>query len=356
MKSPKTALFFALFLALFTFSATSPGENVELEEAKQYLNEGNTKKATGILKRLVATKTLSAESHIEASELLAVAYIFDGDEEEAEDVFANLISEHKEYKYPHYQPPKQPKSNDTSWCWTHPHLAKSYLTALKKAGVSLKIEPQGPGIQTIAIIDFENNSVDDAEKLNNFGRALAKIMISDFVVFSKLQVVERERLQFLLDELELTDKKVGGKQIMDPASAPRVGKFLGAHSFIFGSFIKLGKTFRIDARIVKTETGEIFKTASVEGKPQDILKLASELTLKITKGLNIDIEKVERKKLDEMGEDRVPLEAWALLGDAESLSDQEQYKNASKKLVQALEVAPEFQQAKDMLRVLQHLV
>ncbi len=181
-------------------------------------------------------------------------------------------------------------------------------------------------------------------------------MISDFVVLSKLQVVERERLQFLLDELELTDKKVGGKQIMDPASAPRVGKFLGAQSFIFGSFIKLGKTFRIDARIVKTETGEIFKTASVEGKPQDILKLASELTLKITKGLDIDIEKAERKKLDEMGKDRVPLEAWALLGDAESLSDQEQYKDASKKLVQALEVAPEFQQAKDMLRVLEHLV
>ncbi len=161
-------------------------------------------------------------------------------------------------------------------------MAKSYLTALKKTGASLKIEPQGPGIQTIAIIDFENNSIDDAEKLNNFGRALAKIMISDFVVLSKLQVVERERLQFLLDELELTDKKVGGKQIMDPASAPRVGKFLGAQSFIFGSFIKLGKTFRIDARIVKTETGEVFKTASVEGKPQDILKLASELTLKIT--------------------------------------------------------------------------
>ncbi|MCH8956049.1 hypothetical protein IIA28_12145, partial [candidate division KSB1 bacterium] len=51
-----------------------------------------------------------------------------------------------------------------------------------------------------------------------------------------------------------------------------------------------------------------------------------------------------------------PLEAWALLGDAESLSDQEQYKDASNKLKQALAVAPEFRQAKDMLRVLQHLV
>ncbi len=356
MKLPKTALFLALLLALSTFSAIPPGQNVELEEAKVYLNQGNTKKATDILKRLVETKTLSAESHIEASELLAVAYIFDGDDEEAEDVFANLINEHKGYKYPHYSPPKPPKSNDTSWCWTHPHLAKSYLTAMKKAGVSLKLEPQGPGIQTIAIIDFENNAIDDAEKLNNFGRALAKIMISDFTVVSKLQVVERERLQFLLDELELTDKKVGGKHILDPASAPRIGKFLGAHSFVFGSFIKLGKTFRIDARIVKTETGEIFKTASVEGKPQDILELATKLTLKITKDLNVDIEKVERKKLDEMGKDRVPLEAWALLGDAESLSDQEKYKDASKKLKLALEVAPEFQQAKDMLRVLKHLV
>lgn len=355
MKS-NVSILIAILLAFLTFSAIPSNENVELEEAKNYLNEGSTQKAIGILSRLVTTKTLATNAHIEASELLAVAHVFNGDDEEAEAVFATLIKEYPEYKYPHYQPDPKAKPNDTSWCWTHPHLAKSYLTALKRAGASLKLAAPGPGVKTVAIIDFENNAIDDKEKFENFGRALAKILISDFAVLSKLQVVERERLQFLLDELELTDKKVGGKKVMDPASAPRVGKLLGAHTFVFGSFIKLGKTFRIDARIVKTETGEIFKTASVEGKPQNILELASKLTLQITKDLDVDIAKVERKKLNEMGKERIPMEAWALLGDAESLAEQEQYKNAHEKLEQALEVAPEFQQAKDLLRVLQHLV
>ena len=57
MKSSKSVLLFALLVAFLTVSATPPGENVELEEAKKYLNEGQTKKATDILRRLVATKT-----------------------------------------------------------------------------------------------------------------------------------------------------------------------------------------------------------------------------------------------------------------------------------------------------------
>ncbi|MFQ5823098.1 MAG: CsgG/HfaB family protein [bacterium] len=324
-------------------SVNQSEKNKELEEAKRLFNDGQFQKAIELLKRLVITKSLPKRDHLEASEYLAVAFVSNNQDKEAEEIFSQILQQD-----PNYKPNDQ-------W-WPHQRLMANYYKTRQKAGLSLKVSTQGPSVQTIAIMDFENNSIDDVEKYENLGNALAKILISDFAVVSNLRVVERERIQFLIQELELTEKKVGGKNIMDPEYAPQLGKFLGAHSFVFGSFIRLGKKFRIDARLVKTETGEIFKTASVEGKPDKIFELVKKLTLNITKNLDIDIKKVERKKLDELGKDEIPIEAVALFGDAMSMANLEQYKEAFNKLEEALVVAPNFQKAKDMMIAIRPLV
>ncbi|MFQ5603605.1 MAG: CsgG/HfaB family protein [bacterium] len=317
-------------------------KNMELQEAIQLFNNGKFQKSIELLQRLVATKTLSKEDYLEASEYLAVAYVSTGKDIKAEEVFAQVLN-----REPRYKP-------SDSW-WPHQRLMADYYRSVKKAGMSLSLQSKGPGIKTIAIIDFENNSVTDADKYANLGSALSKILISDFSVLSKLKVVERERLQFLIEELKLTETKIGGKTVVDPEYAPRIGKLLGAHSFVFGSFIRLGDTFRMDVRLVKTETGEIFKTASVEGKPDKIFDLAKKLTLKITKDLDVDIQKAERKKLDKLGEDDIPIEALALFGDAMAKANDEAYKDAFVKLEEALAVAPNFQKAQEMLSVIKPL-
>lgn len=317
-------------------------ENVELQEAKNYFNEGKFSDAINLLERLVVTRTVSKQDYVEASEYLAVAYVSIGQDPRAEEVFVRVLE-----KSPDYKP--------ADLWWPHKRLMAGYYRSVKKAGKSLNLGAQSPGIKTIAIIDFENNSIDDVEKYANLGGALSKILISDFSVLSNLKVVERERLQFLVDELELTVKEIGGKRVVDPASAPQLGKLLGVHSFIFGSFMKLGNTFRIDARLVKTETGEIFKTASVEGKPDKIIELAKELTLKITQDMDVAIGKVERKRLDKMGKYNIPIEAVALFGDAMSRANEEDYKNAVVKLEAALVLAPDFRKAQDMMTVIRPL-
>ena len=118
---------------------------------------------------------------------------------------------------------------------------------------------------------------------------------------------------------------------------------------VFGSFIHIGKTFRIDARLVKTETGEIFKTASVEGKPNEIIALAKKLTLKISKNLDVDVKKAEKQKLEKLGQDDIPIEALALYGDAMAKLNNEMYEDASVILAQAVTMAPNFRQAQDLL-------
>jgi len=334
----------SLFLLTVLLLMTSLifAQDDDLNQAKEHFYNGEFDQAIELLETMLTTRTLPEKTYQQASEYLAVSYITKNQEDKAESVFAELLEQDASYK-----------PND--YWWPHKKLMATYYSTVKEQGLSLGVPEKGPGVKTIAVIDFENNSVDDAEKYTNLGGALSKILINDFFSLSKLQVVERERLQYLLDELKLTDEKVGGKNIMDPSSAPRVGKLLGAHSFVFGSFIRLGDVFRLDARLVKTETGEIFKTASVEGEPDEIFELAKELTVEITKDLEVKIEELERDKLEKVGEQGVPIDALALFGDAMSNANQEDYNEAVLKLEEALAIAPDFARAQDMLNTLRPL-
>ncbi len=328
-----------ILLLSVCYSVQAAAENVELQQAKSHFLNGEFQKAIDVLERLLVTKTLSRRDYQEASEYLAVAYVSVNQDEKAQQVFASVLNQDADYR-----PNEQ-------W-WPHKRLMTCFYKTAQRLQPPEEPERPGPGIKTIAIMDFENNSIEEPEKYENLGGALAKILISDFAILSDLKVVERERIQFLIEELQLTDKKVGGKNIIDPAMAPRVGKLLGAHSFVFGSFIRIGKKFRIDARLVKTETGEIFKTASVEGDPDKVIELTKKLTLKITKDLDVDIKKTEKKKLEKLGKQQIPIEALALFGDAMSKANQENYKEAYAKLEGVLSIAPDFEKARDMLEII----
>lgn len=339
----KTHLFrLTRFMLCLGMASLMFAQEAELNKAKEHFYNGEFDQAIDLLEEKLATNTLPNKAYQQAAEYLAVSYITKNQEDHAKAVFAKLLEQDASYK-----------PND--YWWPHKKLMATYYSTVKEQGLSLGVPEKGPGIKTIAIIDFENNAIEDAEKYENLGRALSKILINDFFALSKLQVVERERLQYLLDELKLTDEKVGGKNIMDPSSAPRVGKLLGAHSFVFGSFIRLGDVFRLDARLVKTETGEIFKTASVEGEPDEIFELAKELTVEITQNLDVEIEKLDKEKLEKVGEQGVPIDALALFGDAMSDANQEDYNEAVLKLEEALALAPDFNRAQDMLDTLRPL-
>lgn len=339
--NPKKICIFASVMVFFAANLFA-SSNVELDEAIGYFNNGRFQRAVDLLERLLVAKTLAQDDYQLANEYLAVAYLSKDEAARARGLFTEVLK-----KSPDYRPSDR-------W-WPHQRFMAEYFKAQKEFGESPEATTQGPGIKTIAIMDFENNSVENFDKYKNLGNALAKIVISDFAVLSQLKVVERERLQYILDELELTAKTVGGAGVVDQASAPRIGKLLGAHTFVFGSFIQVDKTFRIDASLVKTETSEILKTFSVEGKPDKLFDLAKKLTLKITQGLDVELEKAEHKELDKLGKQDIPIEAVALFGDAMSKANQEKYADALNSLEQALAHAPNFSKAQQMRDVLKPL-
>ena len=108
----------------------------------------------------------------------------------------------------------------------------------------------------------------------------------------QLKVVERERIGWIMDEIGL--ENTPGK--FDVASAVRVGKQLGVHAVVLGSFIKFKGDMWLGARLVKVETSEILATDDVKGDADEFFELAEKLSVKVAKGVNVNITEAQMEK------------------------------------------------------------
>ncbi|MCJ7812186.1 CsgG/HfaB family protein, partial [bacterium] len=119
---------------------------------------------------------------------------------------------------------------------------------------------------TLAILDFENNSFFNPEEYQPLAKGLSEMMITELNQVEALQVVERQKLRSLIDELKLSQSG-----ILSEESSVEVGKMLGAQHLVFGSYmVTPDKKIRIDVRIVKVETGLTIKASQVTGKEKEL--------------------------------------------------------------------------------------
>lgn len=87
--------------------------------------------------------------------------------------------------------------------------------------------------KTIAVASFRNMG---SEALGPLGKGMASMLIYDLSLVPDLQVVDRIRLQALLDEMQL-----GTSGLVDMNSAPRVGKLLKAKHVTSGTLADIEK-------------------------------------------------------------------------------------------------------------------
>ena len=120
----------------------------------------------------------------------------------------------------------------------------------------------------IAIIEFS----DLQGNINDFGRYLSEELITRLFLTNKFEVIERHMLNKVLKEHQLT---LSG--LIDTNSAQELGRLLGVDAVASGSISDLGNTVKVNARLISTETGEIFSVASVTFlKDEVITKLMNE--------------------------------------------------------------------------------
>lgn len=109
--------------------------------------------------------------------------------------------------------------------------------------------------QTIAVVEF----VDLEGRVTNFGRFVAEELITRLYQTKKFKVIERQLLNKIVAEQKLS---LAG--MIDQASAQKLGKLLGVDAIASGTVTDLGKSLRVNARLISTNTGEVFAVAATE--------------------------------------------------------------------------------------------
>jgi CHAT domain-containing protein/Flp pilus assembly protein TadD len=103
---------------------------------------------------------------------------------------------------------------------------------------------------TVTFLDFKSQGVIPAREGEN-EYILLKVM--DYLRDSgKVQIVERQLLERLLEEL-----KLGSSELADPKVSARLGRILAARLIITGSIIRNSKDIQIGTRLIETETTAI---------------------------------------------------------------------------------------------------
>lgn len=117
--------------------------------------------------------------------------------------------------------------------------------------------------KAVAVWNLENLSMGDASR-PDLGELLSSEIMQTVKDKAGLPVVEREKLVTVLEELNL-----GSSALADESTRLKVGRMIGAREMVFGSYMAVGPTVRIDLRRVDVETGAVIRAASREAGAGD---------------------------------------------------------------------------------------
>ena len=169
--------------------------------------------------------------------------------------------------------------------------AHAFVAAVALATASPLAGPTTPAPKkNVAVLYFDNYT--GKPDYDPLGRGIASMMISDLSVVNEIQLVERDRMQDLIKEIDAQHTKY-----FDSTTAVKVGHMVGADYVVVGSFSTIDPSMRIDTRVVRVQTGEIVKTAQVTGDENKFFDLEQQLTDKLVDGLGVALSPDEKQTL-----------------------------------------------------------
>lgn len=324
---PKSGMLQLSLIALLSFMLLSSGTfsddaKDKLKQAENYYKSAQFDNAIEILNNLSKDASVNEEIQKDALRFLGRAYTAKGLYDDAKNAIHRLLE---------LEPPMVMFNPD----YEPPVFMKLYYESRKEFTGSYAVERPDPGMKTIAIIDFKNRSIDKKEQYDPMERGFADLTINRLSNSINLKVVERERIQWILDEIKLQDQH-------NMEGAVRMGKQLGVQTVLMGSFIIVKNEIWLGARLVKVETSEILFTDEIKGKLDDFFDLIDNLSNKIAAKIEVELKKQD---VGEVVPEAPSLDAVMAYSIGLSFLEKEDYKNAYAKFQEALKFDPNYEKA-----------
>ncbi len=218
-------------------------------------------------------------------------------------------------------------------------LTRKEIAADAKAAVRqearLAGQPASPSV--IAVMPLRFSGPDSS--LRPLERGFADLLTTDLARSSQLTLVERSRMQALLDEIHL--QKSGAT---DAASNVRAGKLVRAGRVVQGSLNQVGAfDLRADAAVVDVSTSQIRGTANASDQLEAVFNLEKKLALDLFTQLGVSLSPAERNTIEQ----RPTRSMQAFLAYSRGLTaeDEGRYDDAGRFFNEAVRVDPGFQSA-----------
>lgn len=191
----------------------------------------------------------------------------------------------------------------------------------------------------VGVLPFSNGGSfgEGAEDYAALEVGLQTMLMTEFSQNAGLRIVDRARLKELITEQDLD---ASGR--VTPESAARIGRLVGAKYMIAGGFQDNYGKFRLDLRVVNTETSEIVRADKVEFKREDLFSGVVQAADKITKGLQLPALAQATMKQREEHARAVPNEAVKLYTRGLLYADRGDTARAKELFAQAKQIFPEY--------------
>jgi TolB-like protein len=216
---------------------------------------------------------------------------------------------------------------------------------LLKAKDALSCEEPRSDIITIAVMKFDNYSAGKyQEELGLISKGLADFFAYDFAKISSFKVIERDKIDFILKEIELQQSGA-----VDRATAVKVGKILGAKYMVFGSITQLDERHtRMVVRVVSVESSEIIALVDREGRP-DYSKMEKAIVADLAAELDVKLSEETMGLLEEGGTDSYDATTYYSMG--LEFMDKYDYKQAYEHFKKAYELDNTFVEARRKMEI-----
>ena len=219
--------------------------------------------------------------------------------------------------------------------WAHTSWAGQVVTEETRSWAKKIVEQEEsigskPAPNTLAVLYF-NNKTGDSD-LDILRKGLSIVLMTDLYQVKEIQLVERIKVQALMEEMEL-----GVTGIVDPQTKPRVGRLLGAAHLVGGDILlQTRDRFQLEADLLKVPTETIFGNAKAEGKLiEEFFRMEKELVFHIIAALKIELAPEQQRALKKPFTDS--LEALRFFVQAIEYSDRGNYDKARECYAKALQ-------------------
>ncbi|MGH7468252.1 MAG: tetratricopeptide repeat protein [Longimicrobiales bacterium] len=192
-----------------------------------------------------------------------------------------------------------------------------------------------PTPRTIGVFPFLNGG---KSSLAPLGRAFAELLTTDLSQTDRLVVVERAQVQRLLDEV-----KLGQSGLVDPQSAARAGRLLGAGRIVQGRLAGDESTLRVEVLVASVATGEARPSIVQQGALRGVMTLQNNLALDIYASFGIQLTAAERERV--MRRPTQNVQALLAFGFGLEAEDSGRYREAVERYQSAVKLDPSFVEA-----------